>query len=150
MQVHFKHLCSKSFLMIQGTLQSNEFWPLKLISADSGVHWDSNSQNGSSLGSVRVHSFTLSCIPRSMKCDSQARSWPTPLQTLALVVNPRLGLRQVGGRRSWTHLRCVWNGIGLELLSIIAPNKKGQSFGKKMDALIKWQVFSLSNTLLVW
>jgi hypothetical protein len=38
-------------------------------SEDSGVHWDSNSQNGSSLGSVRVHSLTLSYIPRSMRCD---------------------------------------------------------------------------------
>jgi hypothetical protein len=29
-----------------------------------------------------------------MKCDYQAWSWPTPLQALALVVSPRLGLRQ--------------------------------------------------------
>jgi hypothetical protein len=36
------------------------------------VHWDSNSQSGNSLGSVRGHSLTLSCTPRSMKCDSQA------------------------------------------------------------------------------
>jgi hypothetical protein len=32
---------------------------------------DSNSQNGSSLGSVRVHSVTLSYTPKSMKCDSR-------------------------------------------------------------------------------
>jgi len=31
----------------------------------------SNSQNGSSLGSVKVHSLTLSHTPRSMKCDSR-------------------------------------------------------------------------------
>jgi hypothetical protein len=33
---------------------------------------DSNSQSGSSLGSVRVQSFTLSYTPMSMKCDSRA------------------------------------------------------------------------------
>jgi len=39
---------------------------------DLGVHRDSNSQSGSSLGSVRVHFFTLSYIPESMRCDSWA------------------------------------------------------------------------------
>jgi hypothetical protein len=34
--------------------------------------WDSNSQDESSLGSVRVHSLTLFCIPGSMRCDSWA------------------------------------------------------------------------------
>ncbi len=34
--------------------------------------WDSNSQNGSSFGSVRVHSLTLFRAPGSMRCDSQA------------------------------------------------------------------------------
>ncbi len=43
---------------------------------------------------VRVHSLTLSYTPVIMKCDSQAHSWPTPLQALALVTSPRLGLQQ--------------------------------------------------------
>jgi len=34
--------------------------------------WDSNSQSESSLGSVKVHSLTLSHIPGSIKCDSRA------------------------------------------------------------------------------
>jgi hypothetical protein len=34
--------------------------------------WDSNSHNGSSLGSVRVHSLTFFCTPKSMGCDSRA------------------------------------------------------------------------------
>jgi len=34
--------------------------------------WDFNSQNGSSFGSVRVHSLTLSYTPKSMRCDSRA------------------------------------------------------------------------------
>jgi len=39
---------------------------------DLGVHWDSNSPSGSSLGSVRVHSFTLSCTLGSIRCASWA------------------------------------------------------------------------------
>jgi hypothetical protein len=38
----------------------------------SYVHRDSNSQSGSSLGSVRVHSFKLSYVLGSMRCDSWA------------------------------------------------------------------------------
>jgi hypothetical protein len=36
------------------------------------VHRDSNSQNGSSLGSANVHSFTLSYTPKNIRCDSRA------------------------------------------------------------------------------
>ncbi len=39
---------------------------------NSGVHWDSNSQNGSSLGSVKVHALTLFCTPGNTRCDSWA------------------------------------------------------------------------------
>jgi hypothetical protein len=56
-----------------------------------GVHWDSNSQSGSSLGSVEVHSLPLSCTHGSMQCDSRAHSWPAPLQAFFLVASPRLG-----------------------------------------------------------
>jgi hypothetical protein len=45
---------------------------LQLPSKDLKVHWDSNSQSGSSLGNVGVHLLTLSYIPRSMNCDSRA------------------------------------------------------------------------------
>ncbi len=41
-------------------------------SENSRVHWDSNSQSGSSLGSVDVHSLTLSHTPRNMKYESWA------------------------------------------------------------------------------
>jgi hypothetical protein len=50
--------------------------------------------NGSLLENVKLHSFTVFYTPRSMRCDSWAPSWPTPLQALALVASPRLGLRQ--------------------------------------------------------
>jgi hypothetical protein len=71
----FRHLCSKSFPMIEGTL-----WPLQLPFQDLGVHWDSIFESGSCLGSVRVQSFTLSYTPRNMRCDFWASSWPTTLQ----------------------------------------------------------------------
>ncbi len=66
---------------------------MKLPSEHLEVNWDSNSQSGSSFGSVKVYSLTLSYTPRSMKCDSRAYSWPAPLQALALVTCPRLGLQ---------------------------------------------------------
>jgi hypothetical protein len=47
-------------------------WPLQSLSKDLGVHRDSNSQSGSSLGSVEVHSLTLSYTLGNMRCDSQA------------------------------------------------------------------------------
>jgi hypothetical protein len=39
------------------------FWTLQSLSEHSIVHWDSNSQGGSSLGSVRVHSLTFVFTP---------------------------------------------------------------------------------------
>jgi hypothetical protein len=44
--------------------------PLKI--QESIKTLDSNSQSGSSLGNVWVHSLTLSYTPNSMKCDSRA------------------------------------------------------------------------------
>jgi hypothetical protein len=46
-----------------------DIWPLQWPFEDSRVNWDSNSQNGSSFGSLEVHSLTLSHITRSMKCE---------------------------------------------------------------------------------
>ncbi len=45
---------------------------MQLLFENLGVHQDSNSQNGSSLGSVKVHSLTLSYTLGSMRCDSRA------------------------------------------------------------------------------
>jgi len=45
---------------------------LKFLFGASRVHQDSNSQNGNSLGSVRVHSLTLSYTPGNMRSDSRA------------------------------------------------------------------------------
>jgi len=59
-----------------------------LLSKNLGVHWDSNSLGGSSLGSARVHSFTLPFTPG-------LPSWPATLQVFALVASPKLRLRHL-------------------------------------------------------
>jgi len=98
MRAHFRHLCSKSFPIIWGAPQSNGFWPLQSLSEDLGVHRDFNFQSGSSFGSVRVHSLTLSCTPESMKCDSRVSYLARTFASLALVTISRLGLWQnMGG-----------------------------------------------------
>ncbi len=48
------------------------FDPCNFLFENLRVHQDSNPQSGSSLGSVKVHSLTLSYTLGSMKCDSQA------------------------------------------------------------------------------
>ncbi len=45
---------------------------MQLLSENFGIDRDSIYQSASSLGSVGVHSLTLSYTPGSMKCDSQA------------------------------------------------------------------------------
>ncbi len=43
-----------------------------MLFEDLGVHWDFNFESGSSVGSVRVHSLTLSYTLGSMRCDFRA------------------------------------------------------------------------------
>jgi hypothetical protein len=57
--------------------------------------WDSNSQHGSSLGNVRVHSFTLFALLGTCEVTPGSPSWPATFQPLTLVTSPRLGLQQV-------------------------------------------------------
>jgi hypothetical protein len=66
-------------------------WVLTHVSLfkNSKVHWDSNSQNGSSLGSVRVHSLTLSYTLRSMRCDSWASLLAHALASPCLGLEPK-------------------------------------------------------------
>jgi hypothetical protein len=73
MQAHFRHLSSKNFSMVWRTFQSNEFWPYNsLLKIQESIGSQTPSQNGSSLGSVGVHSLTFSYTLRGMKCDSRA------------------------------------------------------------------------------
>jgi hypothetical protein len=59
--------------------------------------WESNSHNGSSLESARVHSLTLFAVSGACDVILVPFSYPTTLQALALVASPRLGLRQKKG-----------------------------------------------------
>jgi len=61
-----------------------------LFFEDSGVHWDSNSQSGSSLGSVKVHSFIVSYTPGNMKCDSRASLLAHTLASPCLGCRPKV------------------------------------------------------------
>jgi hypothetical protein len=54
---------------------------------------DSNSQHGSSLGSVRVHALTLFALPGICDVTPGSLSWLASLQPFTLVVRPRLGSR---------------------------------------------------------
>jgi hypothetical protein len=97
MQPHFRHLCFNIFPMIWRTLQAIMFWPLKSLSKHSGIHKDSNSQHGSSLGSVKVLSFTLFCTLGGMRMWLSGLVLACTLASpFALVANPRLGSRHYG------------------------------------------------------
>ncbi len=82
------------------------FWPRQLLSEDSGIHWDFNSQNGSSLWSVRVYSLTLFYIHESMKCDSRASSWPATLASPCLGCKPKATIATV---KVLTNILITWN-----------------------------------------
>jgi hypothetical protein len=56
--------------------------------------WDFNSYNGSSLGSVKVHSLTLFTLSGACDVTPRSPSWFATLQPLALVASPKLELQQ--------------------------------------------------------
>jgi hypothetical protein len=111
------------------------------------VHWDFNSQSGNSLGSVGVHSLTLSYTSKSMKCDSQAHSWPTPLQALALVVSLKLGLCHIIYINACIHSmfepKTSWKCIK------VLPTKSLQNFNNTIKSLsllcLAWNYWNNSN-----
>ncbi len=63
---------------------------LKFLFENLRIHRDSNSQSGSSLESVGVHSLTFSCTPKSMKCDSQASHLVRTFASLCLDYKPKV------------------------------------------------------------
>jgi len=87
--------------------QAIEFWPLKLLSEVLGVHWDSISQSGSCLGSVKVHSPTLSYTPGSLWSDSCVSSCPATFQPLCL--GRELKIRVVTKEDNYYNNRCDSN-----------------------------------------
>jgi hypothetical protein len=73
-----------------------------LPSKNLKVHWDSNSQSESSLGSAGVHSFTLSYIPESMKCYSCTSLLAQIFANLCLSRKPKV--RVVTTNEWWKYL----------------------------------------------
>ncbi len=51
--------------------------------------------------SVKVHSLALFALPRTCDVTPKCPSWPATLQPLALVVSPRLRLRQFTPFMAW-------------------------------------------------
>jgi hypothetical protein len=70
--------------MVYETIQSNEFWPFKLFSKYLEIPWVSNSQNGSPLGNVWVHSFILPHTLGSVNVTFGSHIWPSPFYALCL------------------------------------------------------------------
>ncbi len=71
------------------------------------IHWDSNSQSGSSFGSVGG-SFPHTLLnSESMKYDSRAHFWLTPLQAFTLVTSPRLRLQQYFIQMPHAHCKII-------------------------------------------
>jgi hypothetical protein len=68
--------------------------------------WDSNFHNGSSLGSVRIHSLTFFALPRACDVTLGPPSWPATLQPLALVTSPSLGLQH--NYKSSNNSNSIW------------------------------------------
>jgi hypothetical protein len=58
--------------------------------------WDSNSYNGSSLGSVRVHSLTLFANPRACDVTLRSPSWLATFATPCLGRKPKVRVAIVG------------------------------------------------------
>jgi hypothetical protein len=52
--------------------------------------WDSNSYNGSPLGSVKVHSLTLLAFPGACEVTPGLPSWSTTLQPPCLGCEPKV------------------------------------------------------------
>jgi hypothetical protein len=81
--------------------KARSFDPLNCAMKIRKSFWDSNSQHGSPLVSVKVHSFTLFALPRTCEVTPGSPSWPATFQPLALVTNPRLGLWQKLGLQDY-------------------------------------------------
>ncbi len=81
---------------------------------------------------VRVHSLTPPHTPGSMLCESWLPSWPATLQTLALVVSSRLGLRHF-----WCPILCQLVTKQIQNFWIFLGGVHLINFSKQMKKLIK-------------
>jgi hypothetical protein len=80
--------------------------------------WDSNSQHGNSLGSVRVHTLTLFTFSGACDVTLGFLSWLSTLEPLALVVSPRLRLRQ----KLWSKMPIILDSYNIFDTPLGLPN----------------------------
>jgi hypothetical protein len=86
--------------MVEGTIQSNEFWPLQLPFKNLRVHQDSHSQSGNPFGSVWFIPSHFPKLPKAWNVTLGPHSWFAPPQALGLVTSSRLGLQQNNTHKS--------------------------------------------------
>ncbi len=92
---------------------------LQLPSKNSKVLWDSNSQSGSPLENVWIHSFTFSYTPGNMKCDSRASFLACTFASLCFSRKPKAKVMTSTNHTSskaivWAYIIdvCVWEMFG--------------------------------------
>ncbi len=118
--------------------------------------WDSNSQHGSSLGSVKVHSLTLFGTPKSMWYDSRVFLLARNLATLCLSREPKakamivyvqrkflgnwgyvyqyfLMLRFLKGKLKLIVINYWWKGLIVQTIVV------GRSCGAICEGFINWE-----------
>ncbi len=81
-----------AFLWYKKLCKLMDFHPCNHALKIQKLIWHSNSQHGSSLGSVRVHSLTRFALSRACDVTLESPFWLATLQSLALVTSSRRGL----------------------------------------------------------
>jgi hypothetical protein len=80
---------SRNFQWYKELFNPMSFWFVQSPSNDLGIHRDSNSQNGSTLGSVGVHFLAFLNTLRSMKCGSWASFLAHTFASFCLSCEPK-------------------------------------------------------------
>jgi hypothetical protein len=116
------------------------------------VYRDSNSQNGNSFGSVKVHSLTLSHISESMKCDSWAslftRTFRNPCigrEPKTKIATIRLLVINLGAQGPTIWVVVLFWLPKIRFLDIGSPFEWGKVFLVELDKMwtkIEWLLFS--------
>jgi hypothetical protein len=110
--------------------------------------WNSNSHNGSSFGSVRVHSLTLVAFPGACDVIPKPPFWPTTLHPLALLAKPSEGCDMMKGRlMNFFHFINANKCFDLhcfKYLNQFASQKMKTTFWQ--NNLLFWFSFLLNNT----
>jgi hypothetical protein len=111
----------------------NAFWSFE---SPFGTATLTNSQHGSSLGSVRVHSLTLFALPGACDMTPGSTYRPATLQPPCLGREPRLGLRHQAQQGMTFKTTLIFTFYFLSLEQDICQNVR-TSPGFKLD--VRWK-----------